>query len=108
MDIQDSLTILNRIYALMHIPGSVGLGSSFRNCYTMRCDIPLNFHSFIVWYYYVAPSPSTFAIVRRTMTLTNFLAFLAFVIYLATLLGFFPPNTSSWTRSATITRRAYG
>ena len=40
-----------------------------------------NFHSFIAWYYYVAPSHSTFAIVRRTLTLTNLLAFLTFTIY---------------------------
>ncbi|TKA71764.1 hypothetical protein B0A49_02630 [Cryomyces minteri] len=48
------------IYALMHIPGTVG---------------------FIAWYYYAAPSHSTFAAARRTMTLTNPLAFLTFVFF---------------------------
>jgi hypothetical protein len=38
-------------------------------------------HSFIAWYYYIAPSHPTFATVRRTMTLTNFLAFLTFIFY---------------------------
>jgi len=37
--------------------------------------------SFIAWYYYIAPSHTTFAVVRRTMTLTNFLAFLTFIVY---------------------------
>ena len=40
-----------------------------------------NSESFIAWYYYAAPSHPTFAIVRRTITLTNFLAFITFVIY---------------------------
>lgn len=57
---QDGLSVLNRIYALIHIPGTVG---------------------FIAWYYYIAPSHPTFATVRRTMTLTNFLAFTTFVFY---------------------------
>jgi len=57
---QDALTFLNRTYALIHIPGTVG---------------------FIAWYYYIAPSHPTFATVRRTMTLTNFLAFITFVLY---------------------------
>ncbi|KAF2395814.1 hypothetical protein EJ06DRAFT_264303 [Trichodelitschia bisporula] len=57
---QDALTFLNRTYALIHIPGTVG---------------------FIAWYYYAAPSHRTFAIARRTMTLTNFLAFATFVCY---------------------------
>ncbi|KAI9838628.1 MAG: hypothetical protein M1819_004942 [Sarea resinae] len=57
---QDGLTMLNRAYALIHIPGTVG---------------------FIAWYYYIAPSHPTFATVRRTMTLTNFLAFATFVFY---------------------------
>jgi len=57
---QDLLTCLNRTYALIHIPGTVG---------------------FIAWYYYAAPSHPTFAIVRRTMTLTNFLAFITFILY---------------------------
>lgn len=57
---QTFLTVLNRSYALIHIPGTVG---------------------FIAWYYYVAPSHNTFAIVRRTMTLTNLLAFVIFILY---------------------------
>ncbi|KAF2636758.1 hypothetical protein P280DRAFT_510101 [Massarina eburnea CBS 473.64] len=57
---QDALSVLNRAYALIHIPGTVG---------------------FICWYYYVAPSFDTFATARRTMTLTNFCAFLTFIIY---------------------------
>ncbi|KAF2094319.1 hypothetical protein NA57DRAFT_46879 [Rhizodiscina lignyota] len=57
---QDALTVLNRVYALIHIPGTVG---------------------FIAWYYYVAPNHAVFATVRRTMTLTNFLAFLTFIFY---------------------------
>ncbi|KAI9815553.1 MAG: hypothetical protein M1827_002687 [Pycnora praestabilis] len=57
---QDALTVLNRAYALIHIPGTVG---------------------FIAWYYYVAPSHPTFAVVRRTMTLTNLFAFLTFTLY---------------------------
>ncbi|KAK4499676.1 hypothetical protein PRZ48_010194 [Zasmidium cellare] len=57
---QDLLTFLDRFYALIHIPGSM---------------------AFIVWYYYVAPSHATFAIVRRTMTLTNFMAFVTFVFF---------------------------
>ncbi|KAF7897882.1 uncharacterized protein EAF01_008848 [Botrytis porri] len=54
------LTILNRSYALIHIPGTVG---------------------FIAFWYYVAPSHTTFAIVRRTMTLTNLFAFCIFILY---------------------------
>lgn len=57
---QDFLTVLNKAYALIHIPGTVG---------------------FICWYYYVAPSHKTFAVVRRTITLTNFCAFLTFILY---------------------------
>jgi len=57
---QTFLTVLNRSYALIHIPGTVG---------------------FIAWYYYVAPSHSTFAKVRRTMTLTNLFAFVIFILY---------------------------
>lgn len=37
--------------------------------------------SFIAWYYYVAPSNTTFATVRRTLTLTNLFAFLTFTLY---------------------------
>ena len=36
--------------------------------------------SFIAWYYYVAPSHATFATVRRTLTLTNLLAFITFTL----------------------------
>lgn len=57
---QTALTFLDRFYSIIHIPGSM---------------------AFIVWYYYVAPSHSTFATVRRTMTLTNFMAFMTFVLY---------------------------
>ncbi|KAE8353852.1 PAP2 superfamily-domain-containing protein [Aspergillus coremiiformis] len=54
------LTLFNRIYSLVHIPGTV---------------------LFISWYYYSAPNHRTFAIVRRTMTLGNLAAFLVFCIY---------------------------
>jgi hypothetical protein len=37
--------------------------------------------SFIGWYYYAAPSHAVFAVVRRTITLTNFLAFSIFIAY---------------------------
>lgn len=57
---QTFLTVLNRSYALIHIPGTVG---------------------FIAWWYYVAPSFETFAVVRRTMTLTNLFAFCIFIVY---------------------------
>ena len=36
---------------------------------------------FIAWYYYFAPTHDTFAVTRRTMTLTNFLAFITFIFY---------------------------
>ncbi|KAF7560440.1 hypothetical protein G7046_g3728 [Stylonectria norvegica] len=52
------LTVLNRGYALIHIPGTVG---------------------FIAYYYATAPTHSRFCTVRRTMTLTNFLAFAIFI-----------------------------
>ena len=57
---QTALTVLNRAYALIHIPGTVG---------------------FIAWYYYIAPSHPTFATIRRTLTLTNFFAFITFTLY---------------------------
>lgn len=57
---QDALTFLDRFYSLIHIPGSM---------------------AFIVWYYHAAPSHATFATVRRTMTLTNFMAFMTFIFY---------------------------
>ncbi|KAI9675385.1 MAG: hypothetical protein M1817_001289 [Caeruleum heppii] len=55
-----ALLFLNRVYALMHIPSTVG---------------------FIAWYYYVSPTFTSFAIARRTMALTNFLAFTIFTLY---------------------------
>ena len=57
---QGALSVLNKVYALIHIPGTVG---------------------FIAWYYYVAPSHSIFATVRRTMNLTNFMAFMTYILY---------------------------
>lgn len=57
---QDALSVLNKVYALIHIPGTVG---------------------FIAWYYYVAPSHSTFATVRRSMNMTNFMAFTTYILY---------------------------
>lgn len=52
------LTILNRGYALIHIPGAVG---------------------FISYYYACAPTHRRFCTVRRTLTLTNMLAFVCFI-----------------------------
>lgn len=57
---QDLLTFLNRFYSLIHIPGTVG---------------------FIAWYYYVACNHSVFAIARRTLTLTNYVAFATFAFF---------------------------
>jgi len=54
------LTLLNRCYALIHIPGTVG---------------------FIGWYYYAARSHEEFAIVRRTLTLANWIAFVVFSMW---------------------------
>ena len=51
------------------------------------------------WYYYAMLSHSTFAVVRRTITLTTFLALLTFTVYLACLRSLSPPNTASWTQS---------
>jgi hypothetical protein len=70
------LTVLNRSYALIHIPGTVGFVDL----------VSLNFllliaSRFIAWYYYVAPSFNTFAIVRRTLTFTNLIAFIIFILY---------------------------
>jgi len=45
---------------LVHIPGTV---------------------AFISWYYYSAPTHDVFAVVRRTMTLTNLFAFTIFTIF---------------------------
>ena len=75
---QTALTILNRFYALLHIPGTVGSGS-LRKYYVYR--ITADFSSFIAWYYYAAPSPEKFATVRRTLTLTNLYAFVTFTLY---------------------------
>jgi len=57
---QTALTFFNRFYALVHIPGTVG---------------------FIAFWYYAAPNHRTFATIRRTMTLTNLMAFTIFIIY---------------------------
>ncbi|ROW17854.1 hypothetical protein VPNG_00808 [Cytospora leucostoma] len=54
------LTVLNRSYALIHIPGTVG---------------------FLAFYYYVSPTFSRFATARRTMTLLNLFAFSVFIFY---------------------------
>ncbi|ETI29458.1 hypothetical protein G647_01911 [Cladophialophora carrionii CBS 160.54] len=55
-----AITFLNRFYSLVHIPGTV---------------------AFLSWYYYAAPTHSTFATVRRTMTLGNFAAFTIFTFF---------------------------
>ncbi|ORY68484.1 uncharacterized protein BCR38DRAFT_406406 [Pseudomassariella vexata] len=54
------LTVLNRVYALIHIPGTVG---------------------FIAYYYTVAPNHPRFCTVRRTMSLLNLFAFFIFTVY---------------------------
>jgi hypothetical protein len=54
------LTILNRAYALIHIPGTVG---------------------FIAFYYATAPNFPRFATVRRTMSLLNLFAFFTFTVF---------------------------
>ncbi|CAI7610138.1 unnamed protein product [Penicillium glandicola] len=54
------LTMFNRIYSLIHIPGTV---------------------LFLSWYYYVAKNHASFALARRTMTLGNLAAFLVFCVY---------------------------
>ncbi|KAJ5280831.1 hypothetical protein N7478_006203 [Penicillium angulare] len=54
------MTFFNRIYSLVHIPGTV---------------------LFLSWYYHEAPNSNIFAIARRTMTLGNFFAFAAFCVY---------------------------
>ncbi|KAG6038591.1 hypothetical protein E4U41_004013 [Claviceps citrina] len=53
------LSLLNRGYALVHLPGTV---------------------SFLAYYYATASSHARFCTVRRTMTLTNFLAFAIFIL----------------------------
>ncbi|KAK5198033.1 hypothetical protein LTR99_009450 [Exophiala xenobiotica] len=55
-----TITFLNRIYSLVHIPGTV---------------------TFLSWYYFAAPNHATFATVRRTMTLGNFAAFAIFTVF---------------------------
>ncbi|CEN60906.1 hypothetical protein ASPCAL07577 [Aspergillus calidoustus] len=57
---QGWMTFFNRIYSLVHIPGTV---------------------AFISWYYWAAPDFERFAIVRRTMTLGNFSAFMVFCFF---------------------------
>jgi hypothetical protein len=59
-DHEGLLTFFNKAYALIHIPGTV---------------------YFMAWYYYAAPTHSIFAVVRRTMTLCNLLAFTIFTAY---------------------------
>lgn len=54
------MTFFNRIYSLVHIPGTV---------------------AFLSWYYFVAPDHRSFAAVRRTMTLGNFSAFITFCFW---------------------------
>ncbi|RPA93168.1 hypothetical protein L873DRAFT_1838131 [Choiromyces venosus 120613-1] len=57
---QEVLSFLNKTYALIHIPGSV---------------------FFIAWYYYSAPNHAIFAVVRRTVTLCNWMAFVIFAFF---------------------------
>ncbi|OJJ50684.1 hypothetical protein ASPZODRAFT_11542 [Penicilliopsis zonata CBS 506.65] len=54
------MTFFNRIYSLVHIPGTV---------------------LFLSWYYYCAPDHPTFAVARRTMTLGNFMSFMVFCFF---------------------------
>ena len=82
---QDALTALNRAYALIHIPGTVGSVAPFSSpehlyLLVLRCSSN-TINSFIAWYYYTAPSHPTFSTIRRTLTLTNFFAFLTFTLY---------------------------
>lgn len=53
------LSFLNRGYALVHLPGTV---------------------AFLAYYYATASTHARFCTVRRTMTLTNFLAFVIFIL----------------------------
>ncbi|KAI9368018.1 PAP2 superfamily-domain-containing protein [Aspergillus egyptiacus] len=57
---QGWMTFFNRIYSLVHIPGTV---------------------AFLSWYYWAAPDHERFATARRTMTLGNFSAFIVFCFY---------------------------
>ncbi|KAL4771840.1 PAP2 superfamily-domain-containing protein [Aspergillus nidulans var. acristatus] len=54
------MTFFNRIYSLVHIPGTV---------------------AFLSWWYWAAPDHERFAIARRTMTLGNFVAFVVFCFF---------------------------
>ena len=77
---QTALTVLNRFYALLHIPGTVG--SAFLSYTVQSCEaLLMSLSSFIAWYYYAAPSYANFATVRRTLTLTNLYAFIMFTLY---------------------------
>lgn len=75
---QTALTVLNRAYALIHLPGTVGWVKNLPS--TVNRELTGS-PSFIAWYYYVAPSHKTFTAIRRTLTLTNFFAFLTFTLY---------------------------
>ncbi|KAI0166177.1 hypothetical protein GGR57DRAFT_14671 [Xylariaceae sp. FL1272] len=55
-----ALQILNRCYALIHIPGTA---------------------AFIAYYYGTAPTHRRFCIARRTLSLSNFVAFVVFTFY---------------------------
>lgn len=57
---QSIISMFNQLYSLVHIPGTV---------------------AFLSWYYYVAPNHNAFTVVRRTMTLGNFMAFFVFAFY---------------------------
>jgi hypothetical protein len=52
-----------------------------RRLQMLKSSVTDDNRSFIGWYYYVAPSHPVFAIVRRTLTLTNFIAFTIFIAY---------------------------
>ncbi|KAI1640992.1 integral membrane protein [Biscogniauxia mediterranea] len=54
------LAALNRVYALVHIPGTAG---------------------FVAYYYTTAPTHRRFCTARRTISLSNFVAFIVFVLY---------------------------
>ncbi|KAI0486684.1 integral membrane protein [Xylaria cf. heliscus] len=55
-----ALAFLNRAYALIHIPGTA---------------------AFIAYYYATAPTHRRFCIARRTLSLSNFVAFFVFTLY---------------------------
>jgi hypothetical protein len=76
---QTFLAFLNRSYALIHIPGTVGHVTPL--LVLTHLVYPLTVCSFIAWWYYIAPSHATFAIVRRTLILTNFMAFFVFICF---------------------------